>query len=147
MSVWRTCLATALIGVAAINLAAGHPIPKQDESTAQDNQQPLVSGLRLESFDCAKRQVVVEASRGYAGRKRLGFLQTALVPTLELEEVSITTFNDDGTVETRQAPQAILDLRTKTIFSSSGKILARQPSSIQPSATSQAAATSGFCQG
>lgn len=62
-----------------------------------------------------ERKVVVRAARGVPGQKRIGFLQTALMPTLELKGVTIERTLADGTVHEDELPSATLDWATKNI--------------------------------
>ena len=135
------------IGLIVIALVVVSPTSQQESATPAPEAKPLMQGLRFESFDCGQRQVVVEAARARAGRQRIGFLQTALMPTLELEQVRVTIVREDGTTETRQAPFAIMDWRTKTVSSPSGTLLVRLPSSPQHATLTQPASPQGFCQG
>ena len=87
---------------------------------------PLFEGVSLVGYDLSEGRVrsqalLVQAARGYAGRKRWGFLQTALIPTVELEDVIVEKIHADGTVERVQAPAAVVDWASKHVTTPSGK--------------------------
>ena len=91
--------------------------------TAAKSREPVMRHLRVEAYDCDQRTAVVEAARGYAGNKRLGFLQTALIPTMELEEVMAEWVRDDGTKEQVRLPAAVMDWTSRRIVTPSGTSL------------------------
>ncbi len=87
---------------------------------------PSVEGLDLQAFDAdGQRTLRVRAARAYTSEKRWGFLKTALIPTLELEEVVVERHRADGTLEQRQIPRASLDWKRKVLLTSSGKSVFR----------------------
>ncbi|MBI3320091.1 MAG: hypothetical protein HYZ89_05850 [Candidatus Omnitrophica bacterium] len=81
--------------------------------------------MRLAAYDCGHQTLLVEAARGRASTKRLGFLQTALVPTVELESVTVTWVHDDGAQEQAYLPAAVIDWTKKTLLAASGTTLVR----------------------
>lgn len=83
----------------------------------------LIERVLIHSYVSGHRAFSIRAARGYAGTKRWGFLQTALVPTVELEDVVIERVHDDGTIESIHLPVAIIDWNTKSLYSPSGKSL------------------------
>ncbi len=87
---------------------------------------PRVEGLDLQAFDAeGQRTVRVRAARGYTNTKQWGFLKTALIPTLELEEGTVERHRADGTLEQRHVPRASLDWKRKILLSPSGKSIFR----------------------
>ena len=113
--------ATRWGAIAGLAVVCACPMLHAAEPT---ERQPLFEGLRLERYDQEGRQrFVVLADRGYAGHKRVGFLQTALIPTVELEQVTVERRSPDGSIDTRHVDDAIIDWSTKRLVSRSGDVL------------------------
>lgn len=85
----------------------------------------LFDDVRIAAYDCGQQRVLVEAARGRAGAKRFGFLQTALIPTVELEDVTVEWIRDDGAREQTQLPTAAIDWVSKTVLTPAGTSLVR----------------------
>ena len=92
-------------------------------SAEPGTQEPLVKGFRAEAYECGRLLGVVEAARGIPGTKRLGFLRTALIPTIELEEVRVERRREDGTLEELRVPRAIMEWGSKALSTPSGQPL------------------------
>ena len=122
---WRLPL---LVLAAAGAIGSGLGGSKPDEAAErQDLRTPLVEQFEMEVYDTTgpgRRLSTVHAARGYAETKRLGFLQTALVPTLELEEVSLERRRTDGTWTQRHLPTAIVEWDSKTLATPTGHTIA-----------------------
>lgn len=102
-----------LIGVYGKSEGRIHP-------ATTDRRTPIMEGLSIDAYDTWQRSMVIQADRAYASTKRLGFLQTGLVPTLELHDVVITQFHPDGTTSHTHAPSAVIDWSNKHLISVSG---------------------------
>ena len=99
---------------------------------SERDEPPLFEGLSLIGYDFSEERaqsqaLLVHAARGYAGRKRWVFLQTALIPTVELEHVTVEKVHADGTVERVQAPAAVMDWSSKDITTLFGDSLFTAP--------------------
>ena len=136
-----------VIGSLALAGWVGTSIPQNVWSETHQERAPLFTGLQLTSYDCAQRRWVMSAARGYASRKRLGFLQTALVPTVELENVMIERVRDDGTIETQRLAQAVIDWSSKTVSTLTGSLRLHIATPLQPFQPGGHEALQAFCQG
>lgn len=125
----RRMLGSAGLGVVGVAVLLGTwpRAPVAHNNTLAALPPMEMEGVHAEAFDACRRRLTVEAARGYGSRKRLGFLQTALVPTIELEQVKITRFHDDGRIEQTEAPDAVIDWTSKRLSSRSGKPLFSTP--------------------
>ena len=86
--------------------------------------------LTFGAYDVNGRRYTVSATTASLRFQRLGFLQTALVPTVELHEVVIDRVGARGAVERMALPRATVDWPTKTVRDPSGTvILSDRPSS------------------
>lgn len=75
----------------------------------------LVTDLELTAYVCGERRMSLRAARAVPGRARVGFFQTALVPTMELEDVTFERRKPDGSVETVRVPGATVNWITKAV--------------------------------
>ena len=133
--------------VASFCCCLGTPIRSGSIVSERPNsKQPLFAGLQVEAYDCAKRRFVVRAARGYPSRKRFGFLQTALVPTVELEDVTVERFRDDGTVEAIRVPAAVMDWMSKAVSTPRGTPLLKAERLSSRSLSPGQTTVQDFCQ-
>ncbi len=103
-----------LVWMSLIVLSVGWMWQKQ-KSPSEQAAVPAIEQLQFEAFDCGRRQVTVRAERGTPSTQRIGFLRTALIPTLELEQVTIERPGTAGVIETFHVPLASVNWVTKTI--------------------------------
>lgn len=119
---WRL---VCLLVVGALGPQASAQAKDQPESNAA-----LFTEVHVDAYDCGQHRLAVDAARGQAGTRRFGFLHTALLPTLELEDVAVQWVRDDGTQERMHLPTATIDWTHKTILTPAGQTftpLSRQP--------------------
>lgn len=93
----------------------------------------LFTNVHVEGYDCGRQQVLLTAARAYTGTRRFGFFKTALLPTLELEEVAVAWLREDGAREQRYLQDAVIDWTSKTVLTPAGESLspARQPRRVE----------------
>ncbi len=101
------------------------------EEVRSSVRMPIMEGLLFQAYDQASHGARVEAARAYASTKRWGFLQVALIPTVELEDVRVEYTASDGTLTQEHWPTAVMDLSTKRLHTPSGTldVLPQAPSS------------------
>ncbi len=114
---------------------------------AGEQREPFLMGVQLASYECGRSRFIVHAARGYAGRQRVGFFQTALVPTVELEDVTIERLQDNGTTETMRLPAVTVNWLTKAISTPSGKPLLSIEHSSSTASSDGPPIAQGLCQG
>ena len=91
------------------------------EATVSSHR-PLFTGLELKGYEPDQSQFTVQAARGYATKARIGFFETPLIPTLELEELTVRRVHPDGTTESFHEPTAFLNWFTKTLLTPQGEV-------------------------
>jgi hypothetical protein len=109
---------TGLLVGLGLALASGHL-----EAEEPGEAPVVVEQIRLDAYDPTGQCASIAAARGRPGLARWGFLTTALVPTLELEDVTISRRQDDGSVSTERWPTATLDWNGKTMSTPSGRTI------------------------
>ncbi len=75
----------------------------------------LVTDLELTAYVCGERRMSLRATRAMPGRARVDFFQTALVPTMELDDMAFERRKPDGSVETVRVPGATVNWLTKHV--------------------------------
>ena len=90
-------------------------------ATQQPSQEPIIEGVQVEAYFQGVKCLRVQADRGYAGTKRLGFLRVALMPALELEGVHVDVLEEGIVVDHLDIPRALLNWRTKELTTLSGR--------------------------
>ena len=91
------------------------PDLQAEEDTAQPSITSEVTDVELTAYVCGERRMTLRAARAVPGRARLGFFQTALIPTMELEHVTFERPRPDGSVEVGQLPAASVNWLTKHV--------------------------------
>lgn len=86
--------------------------------------------LTFGAYDVNGKRYTVSAATASLRFQRLGFLQTALVPTVELHDVVIDQAGARGAAQRTELPRVTVDWPTKTVRDPSGTIiLSDRPSS------------------
>ena len=108
---------------------------------------PILTGLEFSWYECGTRRVRIHAARGRVERQRIGFLQTALVPVLELEDVTVERLPHDGASgEMMTLPLARVNWLAKALVSDSGRVLLRMQETPQGQVP-HGSMPDAFCQG
>lgn len=118
----RLLCVLGLLMVCAVGRAGVSPAitPSAPEAVLPSTRTPIMEGLLFQAYDQASHGAKVEAARAYASTKRWGFLQVALIPTVELEDVTVESTAPDGTLMQKHWPTAVMDLSTKRLHTPSG---------------------------
>ena len=92
------------------------PVQEQQPAT----RLPIMEGLLFQAYDQDTHGAKVQAARAYAGNKRWGFFQLALIPTVELEDVTVEYTAANGTQVQEHWPTAVMELSTHQLHTPSG---------------------------
>ena len=81
-----------------------------------------MEGFFFRAYDQDAHGASVQAARAYASNKRWGFFQLALIPTVELEDVTAEYTASDGTLTQEHWPTAVMELSTQRLHTPSGTV-------------------------
>ncbi len=102
------------------------PVEPVDVNTPEPS---VMEDIHFVAYEAGGKQYSVSAASAQPSRWRLGFLQLALVPTLELHDAVIERVGPDGP-ERLEVPHATVEWPTKTIRDPSGRILVKADQSL-----------------
>lgn len=110
-----------LLGVGLLTWRAMMPSPTLPSAT----EDPVtLQDVDFSAYDMTGRRYHVTAQTAAPSTLRFGFLHLALVPTVEMREVVIERARPDGTIERVELPEAVVEWESKTVRTSSGRIIA-----------------------
>lgn len=95
----------------------------QSDEPASLEEPVTMEDLTFGAYDVNGKRYTVSAATASLRFQRLGFLQTALVPTVELHDVVIDRAGAAGAAQRMELPRATVDWSTKTVRDPSGAVI------------------------
>ena len=118
MGVWIWCHRAPSTRLRLADLAAGDAVQEPANEPAPMND------VEFAAYGTGGHYYRVSADTAVPSNLRIGFLQTALIPTMELERAVVEQPGPDGAVERIELPHAVMELETKKVRDPSGHVIA-----------------------